>query len=62
MSAADYRRAVDVARHRVPFRGAVPPTDWDPELDDAIRAAGVVVHEEELRTDLLDAMRPAAAR
>jgi len=56
MSAADYRAAVSVSRRRVAYRGAIPPTQWDPELAEAVRATGVVVHEEELRADLLDAM------
>jgi uncharacterized protein (TIGR02679 family) len=61
MSAADYRAAVAVRRDRVPIRGTVPSTDWDPALADAVRAAGVAVHEEELRADLLDAMQTAGA-
>ena len=56
MSAADYRAAVSVSRRRVAYRGAIPPTQWDPELAEAVRATGVVVHEEELRTELLQAM------
>ena len=56
MSAADYSDALAVQRRRVPFRGAVPPTAWDPSLRVAIQAAGVAVFEEELRAALLDAM------
>jgi uncharacterized protein (TIGR02679 family) len=62
MTAADYREAVAVTRHRVPFRGAVPPTEWDPELGEAIRVAGVVVHEEERRADLLESIARSTSR
>ncbi len=65
MSAPDYRAAVSVSRRRVTYRGGIPPTPWDPDLGDAVRATGVVVHEEALRTALLDAMqmsRPLSGR
>ena len=57
MSVSDYRAAVGVSRNRVALRGTVPPSEWDPELAEAVRSAGVVVHEEELRIGLLEAMR-----
>jgi uncharacterized protein (TIGR02679 family) len=62
MSAADYRAAVAISRHRTAIRGTLPATAWDPALADAVRAAAVVVHEEELRADLLEAMQVSRDR
>lgn len=53
MTAADYAsRSGDPKRS-----GALPPTPWDPALHRAMSDAGVPVYEEQLRAQLLDAMR-----
>ncbi|MDQ4070236.1 MAG: DUF2399 domain-containing protein, partial [Actinomycetota bacterium] len=56
MTAADYLAAVALPRDRVPFRGRLPPSPWDPALQGAMETRGVAVHEEELRGELLSAM------
>jgi hypothetical protein len=45
----------------VALRGTVPTSEWDPELAEAVRSAGVAVHEEELRAGLFEAMRSYSA-
>jgi uncharacterized protein (TIGR02679 family) len=57
MEAADYLAAVAAPRDRVPLTGRLPPSPWAPGLRDAMATHGVAVHEEELRADLLSAMR-----
>ena len=57
MTAADYLAAVDRRDASAPTLGPVPPTPWDPGLQEAMQQTGVVVYEESLRADLLEAMR-----
>lgn len=56
MATRDYTAAISVERSRVAIKPPVPATPWDPQLQHAMSAAGVVVFEEELRTTLLDAI------
>jgi uncharacterized protein (TIGR02679 family) len=56
MTAGAYLAAVAVERDRIPLRGPVPETAWDPPLAAAMERAGVAVFEEEIRTTLLGAM------
>jgi uncharacterized protein (TIGR02679 family) len=56
MATADYSAAITTHRSRVELKTPVPATPWDPQLHQAMLAAGVVVFEEELRTTLLDEM------
>lgn len=53
MTAADYASRSGDPRPS----GALPPTPWDPALHGAMSGAGVPVYEEQLRAELLDAMR-----
>jgi uncharacterized protein (TIGR02679 family) len=56
MTADAYGEAIAVQRERVPLESTIPDTGWDPVLGPAMRTAGVVVYEEELRITLLEAM------
>ena len=67
MTSDEYLRAVGRRRDRRPLTGSVPQTPWDPRLEEVLREEGVVVYEEDVRADLLQAMRrgrrrPDAAR
>jgi hypothetical protein len=55
MDRSSYEAAVASDRPRVALTGVVPPTPWDPPLQDAMNANGVAVFEEELRFGLVDA-------
>ncbi|HUR19040.1 MAG TPA: TIGR02679 family protein [Acidimicrobiales bacterium] len=60
MKAADYLAAAPAAaderRGEPSVLGVLPSTPWDPLLPGAMAEWGIPVYEEELRTDLLDAM------
>lgn len=56
MTAADYLAAAGPAEG--PASWSVPETPWDPSLREAMMGVGRVVYEEQLRADLLAAMRP----
>lgn len=56
MGERDYTGAVAVSRSALPLRSPVPSTPWDPLLQEAMQVSGIVIHEEELRSDLLSAM------
>lgn len=58
MSAADYESSA--ARARVAIRGDVPEADWDARLAPAMRTHGLAVYEEDLRFELLAALRDSA--
>lgn len=60
MGSDDYRSALGGAPEPVPLTASVPPTPWDPALSAAMTDGGVAVYEEQLRTELLDAMTTAA--
>jgi uncharacterized protein (TIGR02679 family) len=51
MTAADYRAAVTPDLR--PFEGPVPPTPWDPELQDVMTDYGRAVDEERVMDELL---------
>jgi uncharacterized protein (TIGR02679 family) len=57
MGAREYLSAVSSAHDREGIKGSVPPTPWDPELQTAMQRHEAAVFEEDLRTDLLDAIR-----
>lgn len=59
MGAEDYRSALGRAPEPVPLTGPVPATPWDPALSAAMDDAGAAVYEEQLRSELLDAMTVA---
>ena len=56
-TAADYRRAVTRAAQRgtpaQPLAGRLAETRWDPPLAEAMREAGIAIHEEAVVDDLL---------
>jgi uncharacterized protein (TIGR02679 family) len=56
MSADAYLAAAAGGRAHLPLSGRAVPTPWDPRLAGAMERAGVAVHEEELRADLLERM------
>jgi hypothetical protein len=53
MGERDYRSALATTRSRIPLRGRVPETPWDPQLHDAMEVSGIAIHEEEIRAELL---------
>jgi uncharacterized protein (TIGR02679 family) len=53
MSAADYREAIRADADHVKLRGAPQPTSWDPDLADAMIAAGRAVYEESVADPLI---------
>ncbi len=57
MTAADYESSAP--RARIVLRGDVPDADWDPCLAPAMRTRGLTVYEEDLRHELLAALRDA---
>jgi uncharacterized protein (TIGR02679 family) len=59
MTASDYLSVVSTVRDRPPFKAAVPPTPWDPSLQRVMARHGVAVYEEDLRRQLLAALREA---
>lgn len=52
MNADDYAGGLSSAT--VPLKADVPHTPWDPRLRDAMRSGGLSVHEEDVRSELLD--------
>jgi uncharacterized protein (TIGR02679 family) len=56
MSRDDYERAVAVGRG-VPLQGTPAAAAWDPDLDTAMSARGLAVHEEALLDHLLEDLR-----
>ena len=54
MDATHYLDAVATSRSLLPLVGRVPDTPWDPSLRDVMAETAVSVHEEEIRTRLLD--------
>lgn len=60
MGVRDYEDAVAGERERRLLSERLPATPWDPRLQHVMASAGVVVYEEELRSDLLAAMRGAS--
>lgn len=56
MTSADYLSAVDAAAARPKVTGPVPPTPWDPMLQETVERERVAVYEEEVRVRLLGAM------
>lgn len=57
MTCADYTRAMEVVRARVPLQAPLPATPWDPSLRDEMLTHGAVVYEEAVRVELLAAAR-----
>jgi uncharacterized protein (TIGR02679 family) len=57
MTAVDYLAAAGYRDATPRLLGSLPPTPWDPGLQEAMQETGVVVYEERLRADLLDWMR-----
>ena len=57
MSVRDYRSLVQDHGDRIEITGTVPDTPWDPELADEVRLTRRAAFEEEVSTQLLDAMR-----
>jgi uncharacterized protein (TIGR02679 family) len=62
MTAADYLSAAARCTAEPSTLRAVPGTPWDPHLQQAMRDAGIVVYEEELRADLLASMESSTPR
>lgn len=60
MDRSDYLHATTAERPRLALTGHLPPTPWDPELRRTMADAGVAVHEEEVRSELLSAMSSGA--
>jgi uncharacterized protein (TIGR02679 family) len=53
MTAADYLAALRADADQVKLAGAAQPTDWDPALAEAMRAAGRAVYEESVADQLI---------
>jgi len=56
MTSHDYLEALRASGTTVQLRGAVPPTPWDPTLQEAMARHGLAVHEEAIRGELLGRM------
>lgn len=59
MAESDYLSVVSTPGDRTPLKGAVPPSTWDPGLRRAMEQGGVAVYEEDVRVQLMAAMREA---
>lgn len=63
MGADDYRRAVQAVAHDgIPLTLPLPPTPWDPALQQVMADVGVALHEEAVSSALLATVRATAAR
>ncbi|HEX5267428.1 MAG TPA: TIGR02679 family protein [Acidimicrobiales bacterium] len=57
MGAPDYLSGLSGMRDRPPLKAAVPPTPWDPALQQVMTQHGVAVYEEDVRSQLLAFIR-----
>lgn len=60
MNATDYQSALSEQRQPSNFSGTVPATPWDPDLQRVLVDEGRAVYEEQLRRELLAAMRDSS--
>lgn len=57
MTEAQYRAAARPDEESIPLTGRACPTDWEPGLSAAMKQTGVVVFEEAVTDELIDALR-----